>query len=955
GFPIDLEQVVGQMSNDRDDAFIGAVVAATGRGEASIREQLRRSTDAEPWMYLPGDAHQATGMFQIRRNTCSTGGIEAYLARNPALQDVVDEAAAGAALLPGNLPRVCSGLSHFSRARGAEPFTWQQVGDVRFNFLDWINEPQPAGPLGYGPSSVDKENGRILSGNAHIYGAAVDTYARSAADIVRAMNEDLEIGALINGVNYAEWLENNNSVGNMEMALTADVEQGILSRFGDFDVEDAYGSYHLPDGRIDHGELLRQMQRRLTDPVPGDPMNQAMRGGIDEGRERLEALKRDPAFRARFITDQEVALVRPLFGLKPGDKLTPEAEDAAVDLAIDPESFNERQRERFRYFADRNAYLAEFMDDSLIGQALALKGMPADEVFRQLREEIFRGVALHEIGHTLGMTHNFEGSRDALNYQDEFWAIRDVTPENEWAEARLPEYRYSTIMEYGARFNSDTKGLGKYDRAAIKYVYGRNTEHFAPEVPVSSTLGTEVFINGYATIPSQLGGDFHNINKRVDVPIEEHASAKFEGIVENTRKLLEDPTRAPEDYWYDREVPYGYCFDVFRGNINCQTWDEGATYTETVRSAIQNYWNYFVFSNYRRGRAEYGFINGYFSRQDRVSWYLTNFFRYFYFYQQWDIGLRRDLEQAALIGLNFINQVLGTPEPGPHCLDDKLNLYVPYRLAAPEIQANCDPIEVDPGTGRDLLVRYNDDYFYQVDYIGSYFDKVNLMYHLVDTSTSFFRVTNIGDSRAFSIGYYRVFNEELLELIRDMVFTWLGERAGKEYSSYVMADSVTPKVLVAEEAFGQDPDQMEGTPQLYAPVSYNLIWRALALYTVFNTSIDDFQLDFDEYITISERGSGDARTYPADWPVATFVHPQTQTVYEAGQTRDRKSLAFDLLTSAQRFVDTTWRPAYEAAQAAPSNAQAQTEFRAADRRLGQYADLIGDLRSMRAAVDYGRD
>ena len=53
-----------------------------------------------------------------------------------------------------------------------------------------------------------------------------------------------------------------------------------------------------------------------------------------------------------------------------------------------------------------------------------MKGMDPDEVYRVLREQVFRAVALHEIGHTIGMTHNFEGSHDALNYPDDFWRAR---------------------------------------------------------------------------------------------------------------------------------------------------------------------------------------------------------------------------------------------------------------------------------------------------------------------------------------------------------------------------------------------------------------------------------------------------------------------------------------------------------------------------------------------------
>ena len=193
-----------------------------------------------------------------------------------------------------------------------------------------------------------------------------------------------------------------------------------------------------------------------------------------------------------------------MLGLESKEDLSAEDEDALLDFGINRERFEQHRKEKFEFFADRNIFLAEFIDDSVIGQALSMReedGWTPDLVYTTLREQIFRGVALHEIGHTVGMTHNFEGSNDALNYQDEFWDIRHNHDEADWNRQRLPEYRYSTIMDYGSRFNSDTKGLGKYDHAAIKFCYGHSTELFSKDIDVAPLLDREVLINGYQRIP----------------------------------------------------------------------------------------------------------------------------------------------------------------------------------------------------------------------------------------------------------------------------------------------------------------------------------------------------------------------------------------------------------------------------------------------------------------------
>ena len=50
--------------------------------------------------------------------------------------------------------------------------------------------------------------------------------------------------------------------------------------------------------------------------------------------------------------------------------------------------------------------------------------------------------------------------------------------------------------------------------------------------------------------------------------------------------------------------------------------------------------------------------------------------------------------------------------------------------------------------------------------------KVRYLHADIDTlerSARFFKVTDSSDARAFSVGYYRVFKEELLKLSRDLM------------------------------------------------------------------------------------------------------------------------------------------------------------------------------------------
>ena len=75
-----------------------------------------------------------------------------------------------------------------------------------------------------------------------------------------------------------------------------------------------------------------------------------------------------------------------------------------------------------------------------------------------VRAQMFRQVMLHEVGHTLGLRHNFAGSFDAFNFRPEYWELRaadgtveprHVDPETpEEIAGRIHEFEYSSIMDY---------------------------------------------------------------------------------------------------------------------------------------------------------------------------------------------------------------------------------------------------------------------------------------------------------------------------------------------------------------------------------------------------------------------------------------------------------------------------------------------------------------------------
>ncbi len=66
--------------------------------------------------------------------------------------------------------------------------------------------------------------------------------------------------------------------------------------------------------------------------------------------------------------------------------------------------------------SDNNLYHASFADDAVVGLAKAIKDRQYSSMQEQLhylQTRIFSAVMEHEVGHTVGLRHNFEGSYDA--------------------------------------------------------------------------------------------------------------------------------------------------------------------------------------------------------------------------------------------------------------------------------------------------------------------------------------------------------------------------------------------------------------------------------------------------------------------------------------------------------------------------------------------------------------
>lgn len=826
-----------------------------------------------------------------------------------------------------NVERFCTALEDvtLNEKVATDRFVWQRIGDLRFSFINYIVRDQLAGPLGFGPSDPDPLTGELINANANLYGAGLDSYAASSVEMVQVLNGDITLADILQGQDIIDAVTANNARAKTANERAIDPQQ--------------------------YAKLIAQL--------PDREQLKAMRA-VAPGMKAANLAKLKGTDMERKMVNEDVALLAP--GYRPGMPITADVIKAA-SIASRKDQAQSKRWEKAMNFKALNtcAYLAEFADDSMIGWAMEMKGKGLDRkaLIQKAREDIFLGLTEHEVGHTVGLRHNFEGSTDALNYFDDYWLVRKQFPKAEWPKHRLSEFGYSTVMDYGAKFNTDIHGLGKYDFAAIKFGYGQLVETFptAATATAGDVLENQLFVGNYESIPTTFKGNIDNIKMRVNVP--------YQQVVDQVRTTLL-AGRAVNT----REVPYRFCSDEYNGSLTCKTWDEGASQAEIVQNAISMYRNYWYFSAFKRDRINWS-LSGYMSRiSSRYFQHFSTAYQYFFYYGRYYSNqfFGQDLARAAVDGMNLLTEVLATPDTGNYCEPradcigtvgsfvqgtcpsttpiDSSVVWKNYSDTYCAKEANGTTLKPKLAMtmfngAKPYYVAFSDDYYYYYTRAGSLYDKFVATDALTDSDAVFYRVDDIGDRRNYSINFYRTWREPMLVILDGLL-------TGKanNYGGTVEAGKYVPPTIVSYANAGTGIMPSVTAPRMTSRVNYSVQYEVIAnAFAALNNTLDD-TLDVSNYMRVSVKGSADDVLYQ-NLPASSIVEltdPRTGTTYRAAQTDDGRSIGYNLLKTAKDYMDGSFAAARSAYQARPTDPVAINNWQVAQQNLSSQLETLDDIR-----------
>ena len=87
---------------------------------------------------------------------------------------------------------------------------------------------------------------------------------------------------------------------------------------------------------------------------------------------------------------------------------------------------------------------------------------------KKLTKQALLGLILHEMGHSFGLGHNFKASADSANYYQSEDEVKAIFPNIKSVEEIA---HFSSVMDYGKNSHPELTFLGKYDLAALRYLY----------------------------------------------------------------------------------------------------------------------------------------------------------------------------------------------------------------------------------------------------------------------------------------------------------------------------------------------------------------------------------------------------------------------------------------------------------------------------------------------------
>lgn len=490
------------------------------------------------------------------------------------------------------------------------PGTTARLGDVRRVLLNWSQHAGRKVPIATAYWAADPETGELLGGLVNVSGAFLDRQAQTVVDAVRLINNGGSfLGDYGAGRSTFAWVKGQAShqVGepfskgqgltrapDSQTAATAPPAVPIDWSW----LSDATAPKGVPDARTMNG-LWGGRSRRALERLVAE-------GNL--GALRRQALQ-NTAFEDGLLDFDTLAY----FEEDPFAKVAEASKPALSPLRRG--AWWERQPKA----TDTFAVDASFQDLDVAELAPAYQGVSDAEIFSSLRKQQAQLVLTHEIGHLLALRHNFGGSYDAFNYPNQYWALRTAGGAGpRWNDPLTAAERSggirrvssASVMDYAPGPQVWNRELGRWDKAAVKWLYGGLVE--VMDGPKNRANAATLNQLGYwyrfysptpvVGAPDRSKGSLHytdlprffDLDTRTDFPVEQLVN-----FFNNPEVIPGSGANATPDGRV--MAPWHVCSDNAPRVTGCGQQDTGADPYEVATDMLERERGYYLYTHFRRG------------------------------------------------------------------------------------------------------------------------------------------------------------------------------------------------------------------------------------------------------------------------------------------------------------------------------------------------------------------